>query len=48
MDKDFRTAVKLSIGLALPAIIATVGGLAWGDIYRDEDKMNPQERGLVK
>jgi len=37
MDKDFRTAVKLSIVLALLAIIATVGGLAWSNLYRDSE-----------
>jgi len=37
MDKDFRTALKLSIALALLAIIATVGGLAWSDLYRDSE-----------
>ena len=37
MDKNYKTAVKLSIILAFFAVIATVGGLTWRDLYRDSE-----------
>ncbi len=39
MDTNFKTAVKLSIILAIFATIASVGGLTYSDLYRDSESI---------
>ncbi len=39
MDTGFRTAIRLSVILAFFAIIASVGGLTWSELYRDSESI---------
>lgn len=39
MDTRFKSAVRLSVILALFAIIASVGGLTWSELYRDSESI---------
>lgn len=39
MATNMKTAAKLSLTLALFAIIASLGGLIWSDLYRDSESI---------